>query len=312
MTNPEISIIIATYNCSHLLQYAIKSVLLSDYQNWEMIVIGDCCTDDSAECVRSFQDDRISFTNLEENSGQQATPNNVGLSKARGRFISFLNQDDMYFPSHLSECVKFMQEKDAEIICVPYINILPTDVNDLTEDQYEGVIMGVPPDGKYSPYLFYVASSWFFSKSMIDKIGPWVVEEESYVTPSQEWLFRAWKGGVDIQFPKKVGVLVIFSTLRTNSYKQRHSYEHEYFFEKMHSGVDFMKTLFERVAIGTGAEKVRTKYHEPFRSFRRFSAYPVYRLFESFSFHPFTLDKIVRWGSKGGFIRYARKRTGLK
>ena len=93
--NPLISIIIATYNCSHLLKYAIQSVLNSTYNNWEMIIIGDCCTDDTESCITNFADKRIRFINLNENSGQQAKPNNVGVSLAKGKYISFLNQDSL-------------------------------------------------------------------------------------------------------------------------------------------------------------------------------------------------------------------------
>ncbi|MEX2567701.1 MAG: glycosyltransferase family A protein [Cyclobacteriaceae bacterium] len=97
-SKPLISIIIATYDASHLLKYAIKSALDSDYDNFELLVIGDCCTDDTEQCVASFEDSRIRFYNLEKNSGQQATPNNYGLKKAKGKYIAFLNQDDLFFP----------------------------------------------------------------------------------------------------------------------------------------------------------------------------------------------------------------------
>ena len=89
MDTPLISVITATYNCSHLLRHAIQSVLDSDFQDWELIVIGDCCTDDSEEVVNGFSDDRISFYNLEKNSGQQAKPNNYGLEKAKGNTLPF-------------------------------------------------------------------------------------------------------------------------------------------------------------------------------------------------------------------------------
>ena len=102
MASPTISIITATYNCSHILRYAIASVLNSDFDDWELIVVGDHCTDDTEACVAGFDDDRIRFFNLEVNSGQQATPNNFGLSKARGEYVCYLNHDDLFLPWHLS------------------------------------------------------------------------------------------------------------------------------------------------------------------------------------------------------------------
>ena len=59
---PKVSIITATYNCSHILRYAINSVLNSGFRDWELIVVGDHCTDDTQECVASFNDDRIRFS----------------------------------------------------------------------------------------------------------------------------------------------------------------------------------------------------------------------------------------------------------
>jgi len=312
LKDPLISIVIATYNCSHFLKYAIKSVILSDYNNWEIIVVGDCCTDDTEDCVNSFGDDRISFINLEENSGQQAKPNNVGLSKARGTYIAFLNQDDMYFPYHLSECVKYIEEMGVEIICAPGIRIFPTDASGLSNDQYDVELIGVPPNGTYTPHIFYVASSLFFSKSLIDKVGPWVTEKKSYVTPSQEWIFRAWKKGAIFHFLNKVGVLILFSSSRENSYQNKESFEHTYFFQKINKDSEFMTTLLERAAIKLSTDKIRIEFYRPFRSFLRICAYPIYRLLESFSIHPSTLHMIMRWGGKGKYIDHLKKRAGVR
>ena len=69
-----------TYNRSNVLRYAIESVLAQTVSDWEMIVIGDACTDDTAEVVESFGDGRIRFHNLDQNVGEQSGPNNVGTS----------------------------------------------------------------------------------------------------------------------------------------------------------------------------------------------------------------------------------------
>jgi glycosyltransferase involved in cell wall biosynthesis len=68
-SNPEISVILSTYNRRNVLKYAIKSVLNSEFGNLELLVIGDCCTDDTEQVVLSFNDKRIRFMNLEKNCG---------------------------------------------------------------------------------------------------------------------------------------------------------------------------------------------------------------------------------------------------
>jgi glycosyltransferase involved in cell wall biosynthesis len=77
-TAPAASIVIATYNRPQVLRYAIRSVLQSTFEDWELIVVGDGCTDGTEALARSFGDARISWHSLPENSGNQAAPNNAG------------------------------------------------------------------------------------------------------------------------------------------------------------------------------------------------------------------------------------------
>jgi glycosyltransferase involved in cell wall biosynthesis len=98
---PEITVITATYNSSQTLAWTIASVLQQDFTNFEYIIVGDACTDNTAEVVASFNDPRIYFVNLPKNSGSQAAPNNQGLELAKGKWISYLGHDDLWFPWHL-------------------------------------------------------------------------------------------------------------------------------------------------------------------------------------------------------------------
>ena len=94
-TSPLVSIIIATYNRSNILKYTISTVLKQNYQHFEILVIGDHCTDDTESVINSFDDKRISFYNLEENFGEQSYPNNFGFQKSKGELIAWLNHDDL-------------------------------------------------------------------------------------------------------------------------------------------------------------------------------------------------------------------------
>jgi glycosyltransferase involved in cell wall biosynthesis len=96
-----------------------------------MIIVGDCCTDDTEDVVRSFEDSRITFTNLDQNSGQQAKPTNLALTLVNGQFIAFLNQDDLFFKDHLSSCVEEIQKSGAEFMVVPGIKISPSTPQEL-------------------------------------------------------------------------------------------------------------------------------------------------------------------------------------
>ena len=102
---PAVSVIIATYNRSQPLRHAIRSVCNSTLSDWEVIVVGDACTDDTAEVVSSFDDPRIRFVNLPSRCGDMSGPHNHVLPLARGRYVAFLNHDDLYLPDHLAKCV---------------------------------------------------------------------------------------------------------------------------------------------------------------------------------------------------------------
>lgn len=305
---PLISVIIATYNSSHLLKYAIQSVIDSSYKNWELIVVGDHCTDDTEQTVASFNDHRIHFLNLDTNSGQQAKPNNVGMSLAKGEYISFLNQDDFYFNSHLEDCIKHIENSKAEMICVPSIQAKQINSDELKKGNLDMNIIGVHPNGKYSPFIFNVASSWFFKQDIINKVGLWKLEHEIYVTPSQDFLFRAWKAGVKINFPEKPGILVIFSSARKNFYQQNTSYEHEHFHRLIRDPEKFPKLI--ETAINHTNQNNQNHFRQYAIKLFKLAAYPIYKILEGLNIHPYSLHVMLKWGGKGKLIAHLRKKAG--
>jgi glycosyltransferase involved in cell wall biosynthesis len=111
---PAVSIIIATYNRAPVLRLALESVRRQRFSDWEALVIGDGCTDGSAEIVADMGDARFHWHNLPSNSGSQAVPNNVGLELARGRWVAYLGHDDLWFPWHLQELVEVIAEEGAD------------------------------------------------------------------------------------------------------------------------------------------------------------------------------------------------------
>jgi len=84
---PLVSVVVATYNWSSVLRYALLSAQNQTFRNFEVLVIGDGCIDDSAEVVESLGDPRFRWENLPVNSGHQSTPNNRGIELARGEWV---------------------------------------------------------------------------------------------------------------------------------------------------------------------------------------------------------------------------------
>ena len=105
-----VSIITPTYNCGHFIEETIRSVLSQTYTNWEMIIVDDCSTDDTRQIVEQFADDsRIKYHCLEHNSGA-AVARNTALRIAKGRWIAFLDSDDIWLPEKLEKQIKFMED----------------------------------------------------------------------------------------------------------------------------------------------------------------------------------------------------------
>ena len=91
--DPSVTVIIPTYNWSNVLPYSIASVLRQTLSDFELLVIGDGCTDDSEAVVRRVDDPRVKWINLPKNTGHQSEPNNEGLRQARGQCIAYLGHD---------------------------------------------------------------------------------------------------------------------------------------------------------------------------------------------------------------------------
>lgn len=105
--HPQVSIIIPTYNRANLIGHAIQSVLLQDFTDFELIVVDDGSTDDTAAIVGGFSDERLIFI-VQENGGRSAARNRA-LAQAKGQFIAFLDSDDMYVPTKLGRQVAFLR-----------------------------------------------------------------------------------------------------------------------------------------------------------------------------------------------------------
>ncbi len=310
MNTPLVSIITATYNSSHLLRYAIQSVVDSDFQDWELLVVGDCCMDDSEEVVKSFCDDRILFFNLKENSGQQAKPNNFGLEKAQGKYIAFLNQDDFFFPDHLSRCLVEIENSQADFMIIPGINILSSSQSEFESGKYGVKLCSVHPDGKFSTNSFSVASTWFLRKSVAEKLGPWEMEKNLYTTPSQEWVFRAYHQGVSFHFPHRVGTMIISSGARKNSYKTKSSFEHDYFSSRRNDSA-LKAQLLEKAAVFSDKRYQMEFFFQPKTQIKRMTTLLIDWAMKKFGIHPNSWKLSIFYGGKGGYIKKIRKDTGL-
>lgn len=125
--NPLITVTIATYNRAELLiERAVTSVLKQTYQNFEIVIVGDACTDDTAERVAAVDDKRIRFINRDRRGPypQDRTlrwyvagtyPINIALAEAKGLWIAHLDDDDIFEPDHLEHMLHFVNQHNLEM-----------------------------------------------------------------------------------------------------------------------------------------------------------------------------------------------------
>lgn len=106
---PLISVVIPTYNRAKDLKRALISVISQSYQNWEVIIIDNNSSDNTDEIIRDFADQRI-FTYKINNLGIIAMSRNMGIEKAKGEIIAFLDSDDWWTPNKLEESVSVLNQ----------------------------------------------------------------------------------------------------------------------------------------------------------------------------------------------------------
>ena len=108
--NDLVSIIMPSYNCAAYIEESIRCVQAQTYQNWELIIVDDCSTDDTINRISNLKDKdkRIFLYQNESNSGA-AVSRNLALQKARGRWIAFLDSDDLWEPQKLEKQIAFME-----------------------------------------------------------------------------------------------------------------------------------------------------------------------------------------------------------
>jgi len=131
---PLISICIPTFNRgSILVERAVKSALAQTYQNFELIIVGDHCTDNTYELLKEINDPRIRFYNLplrKRNYRQTienhwfvggSIPANKAMNLAKGKWIARLDDDDTWTPDHLEKLLCFAQQNNYEFVSGLYI-----------------------------------------------------------------------------------------------------------------------------------------------------------------------------------------------
>jgi glycosyltransferase involved in cell wall biosynthesis len=213
-TEPLVSVIIATYNWSSVLRLAIHSVLWQTHQDFEILVVGDGCTDDSEAVARSFGDARVRWHNLPKNVGHQTAPNNQGLRLARGRYIAYLGHDDIWHPEHLRTLVAAIVRAEADFASSLVQMIGPPGSN------YHEVA-GIYPQGGYTGAKGLPVSGVLHRSDVVSRIGEWKDYREVWRNPDVDFVYRGVEAGMKFVSTGELTVFKFNSSMRKNCYLEK-------------------------------------------------------------------------------------------
>ena len=294
---PLVSVIIATYNRSNVLALAVESVRRQTVRDWELWVVGDACTDDTAEVVAATGDTRIRFANLDRNVGEQSGPNNEGFRRARGRYIAYLNHDDLWLPDHLETALRGLDETSADLVFTLVDQILPGG---------RARLVGATPTGRYELYLFVPSSAWILRRELIEQVGLWRPARECYEAPSENFLSRAWRAGKRMFLVPRMTVVSFPSGVRPGVYASREAWEQQAYFERMQREHDFRERELAELACqhAAGEWRLGPLWAAAIKN-------SIRRLLAGAGVQPMVVRRFLGHFRKGGFIEALRRRRGL-
>ena len=243
--DPSVTVIIATYNWSSVLPYSIGSVLRQTFADFELLVVGDGCTDDSEAVVRRIGDPRVKWINLPTNTGHQSEPNNEGLRQARGQFIAYLGHDDLWLPHHLSCLVSALKQgADLAYGAILFLLAEPNGCHRWflpTYEKYQPGLEGLPP------------TSVVHRRSVTDHVGGWRHYRELDTHPDTELWQRAYTANYRFAFVPRLTAIKFPAAVRHHVYKIRPCHEQAVWSERIQNEdgfeiVELIRTIFEMAA----------------------------------------------------------------
>lgn len=121
-SSPLVSVVTPCYNAEATIANTIESVLTQSYPNWEMLIIDDASSDRSAEIIHSFvlKDSRIRYFRTDRPSGSPSLPRNIGIDNSKGKYIAFLDADDIWIYNKLEKQIQFIENNNYSFVYSDY------------------------------------------------------------------------------------------------------------------------------------------------------------------------------------------------
>ena len=216
---PVFTVIMATWGRGRHILPSIASILQQDFSDFELLVVGDACTDETETIVAAITDARVRWMNEAVRCRSQAGPNNAGIAAARGKYIAYLGHDDLWEPNHLADIARVFDLTEAPDFAVSgLVAHMPNGLKGTS-------VRGLFTDDSAKHRQFFPPSSFAHRRDVTDRIGGWNMPQDTRAPVDLDLLRRA--AAADLRFAS-TGVVTVHkftSAIRYLSYVQQSSDE---------------------------------------------------------------------------------------
>lgn len=238
-SKPAVTVAIATYNWSSALHCSIRSVLLQTRQDFEVLIVGDGCTDDSAAIVASFNDRRLRFYNLARNHRGQWAPNNFANENAAADWIAYLGHDDIWYPTHLESVLRTARDTAAGIVTSVMIMYGP-------EGSGIRALAGLFATGTFGPREVMPPSAVAHATS-IHRAGVKWRDHETVSLPADLAFLQEAAAHAAVASTGELTCFKFNAATRRDAYKVKSVEEQERMLRRIESGIDFRQEEYRDV-----------------------------------------------------------------
>ncbi|MBQ7628857.1 MAG: glycosyltransferase, partial [Selenomonadaceae bacterium] len=113
---PKVSVIVPMYNAERFINFCVASILEQTFKNFELILVDDCSTDKTLDVVKNFSDERIKILRMKKNLGYPGAVRNVGLDAATGKYIFFMDHDDVILPNAFEVLMDVAEKNNVDAV----------------------------------------------------------------------------------------------------------------------------------------------------------------------------------------------------
>lgn len=216
---PSITVVLSTWNRGRHIIPTLELALQQNFADFEILIVGDGCDDDTGNTLQPYLSDRVKWINLACRSGSQSFPNNAGIAAAWGEYIAYLGHDDIWTKDHLASLVATIADGEGCDFAVA------------------GCIYHGPPDSDYQLVTglfesddekfvhFFPPSSVMHRRDVVRRIGPWRAPDRIRPPVDAEFLLRAAHAGFRFRSTGSISVHKFAAGHRYLCYLEQTSHE---------------------------------------------------------------------------------------